>query len=497
MGRISNSKLKQLDRQLGVLRIISTELKALHVGLDGVLQHALKIIFKDLGYEGASIFLWIKGTHKLKMKKMVYRNEILQGEEEIDLEEGNPLYQLYSRRRTYVYFDRPKPTYYFALQKGQEFIGMLRIDRWEKGRKLNDSDVDLLLTFVEELSGTIFNVRLLQENQENLKMLQASSEISAAIISTLRLEQMLDQVVKSILKNLGFDQVKLYLVDHSRNFLRGYIRGDLRGNISGLSHEIFPLKVGINNLVDIVMGNEESDFLSKYNDIIYYVPLRVKGKTGGLLTVDNLLSQQRITEMEKKTLISFAGQIGIALENSRLFSDIEKLSITDSITHLYVFRYFKQRLVEELLRAERYKNFLSLIILDIDNFKMINDAYGHQVGDTILVEVCKIIMKSIRKIDFPARYGGDELVIFLPHANNDIVRFIAERIYQNIKSCSVEVTKDKDVTVKVSIGVATFPGDAKDAEELIKKSDDALYWAKTHGRDRICFYSEINELKSG
>jgi diguanylate cyclase (GGDEF)-like protein len=205
--------------------------------------------------------------------------------------------------------------------------------------------------------------------------------------------------------------------------------------------------------------------------------------------VDNLLSQQEIPQEQIPILNAIAGQLGMAVKNSRLFQGVEELSITDGLTGLYLLRYFKQRLKEEFFRAERTHGHLSLMILDIDHFKRFNDTYGHQAGDTILATVAERVLANARKVDITARYGGDEFVIILPDTTPDEAMLLAERLLQALSKEPVSLANNVTANLTVSIGVATYPTHANTIEELIRRADEALYWIKSHGRNRTRLYS--------
>jgi len=179
----------------------------------------------------------------------------------------------------------------------------------------------------------------------------------------------------------------------------------------------------------------------------------------------------------------------MAIKNARLFAGVEELSITDGLTGLYILRYFKQRLKEELYRAERTHGQLSLMILDIDHFKRFNDTYGHPAGDTILATIAERVLANARKIDLTARYGGDEFFILLPDTSPEDALSLADRLHQAVAGEPIALPDGKLIRLTVSIGIATYPTHAASIDELIKRADEALYWIKSHGRNRIRLYS--------
>ncbi|HVM32129.1 MAG TPA: sensor domain-containing diguanylate cyclase [bacterium] len=183
----------------------------------------------------------------------------------------------------------------------------------------------------------------------------------------------------------------------------------------------------------------------------------------------------------------FSNQIAIGLQKSLLYERVQKLSITDGLTKLYSHRYFKQRLEEELILANRYASQLSLLIMDIDHFKRYNDTFGHVAGDYVLTEVAKILKGQSDVTHLVARYGGEEMVLLASETTKDQALDLAERIRAAIEAHVFTIGKES-TGVTVSIGVATFPLDAKTNLDLIGKADKALYAAKENGRNQVKSY---------
>ena len=217
-----------------------------------------------------------------------------------------------------------------------------------------------------------------------------------------------------------------------------------------------------------------------------FLPFLVQDRVIGFLCSyspdENLLDQEKFSNFQV-----FCNQISIGLQKSLLYEKVQKLSITDGLTKLYSHRYFKQRLEEELVLANRYSSQLSLLILDIDHFKHYNDTYGHVAGDYVLMEVAKILKDQSDVSHLVARYGGEEMVLIAPETTKEQGIELAEKIRKAVESNSFSVGRET-TKVTVSIGVATFPQDAQVSLDLIGKSDKALYEAKNRGRNRIVAY---------
>jgi len=189
--------------------------------------------------------------------------------------------------------------------------------------------------------------------------------------------------------------------------------------------------------------------------------------------------------------VNFYKYAAVVIENMQL----RKLSTEDELTGLFIFRYFKIVLNHEFEKCLRYKTPLSLLMIDIDNFKKINDTYGHQKGNIVLSKIGKIVSSSVRRSDFPARYGGEELSVLLPNSDIEGVKKCAETIRSRIENEYYFLTDAGPLKVTVSIGVSSFPlMDIATADDMIKFADAALYEAKKQGKNRVIVFSkEIKE----
>ncbi len=168
---------------------------------------------------------------------------------------------------------------------------------------------------------------------------------------------------------------------------------------------------------------------------------------------------------------------------------IEAFSKTDWLTGVYNRRHLDALASQEISRAERYQRPLSLLIIDSDHLKAVNDAMGHQAGDQLLVDIARIISQRCRVSDTVIRYGGDEFVVLLPETDSMGAGFLGERIRRAIEQHALDVPNDQHMRTTVSVGVASFPTDAADARELLANADSALYRSKQAGRNRTTTYS--------
>nr|MBU1327788.1 sensor domain-containing diguanylate cyclase [Candidatus Omnitrophota bacterium] len=210
------------------------------------------------------------------------------------------------------------------------------------------------------------------------------------------------------------------------------------------------------------------------------VPLKAKDKVIGVLLADNRFNKNPITNDAVRVLTMFANQAGLAIENSRLYEQTVVLSNSDSLTGLWNHGYFQYLLEEEIKKSSLMKFCFTLLMIDIDNFKVFNDTYGHQAGDSIIREISKIFRDVSRKIDAVARYGGEEFGIILPITKKEEALILAERIRRAVE------TSPGLKNITISIGVSSFPEDGEKKEDLIAYADRALYEAKRSGKNKIC-----------
>ena len=240
------------------------------------------------------------------------------------------------------------------------------------------------------------------------------------------------------------------------------------------------------------------------------VPLLSKGRSGGDLVITSPLAQP-FGRDEKELVQIIANQVAVAIENARLYDRLEEQAITDGLTGLYNHRFFYDRLNSEVTRGRRYGFQLSLLMLDLDDFKGFNDEFGHQAGDHVLAEVGRIMREQLRKdVDIPCRYGGEEFAIILPHTPSPGAETVGRRLTEQVSAIlatggaldpawltgervrrSIEGAPfpgrqpDQTTHITVSVGIATYPDQAGDAASLVGNADKALYVAKHRGKNRV------------
>jgi len=224
-------------------------------------------------------------------------------------------------------------------------------------------------------------------------------------------------------------------------------------------------------------------------DFFVTVPLKAKDKVLGAILVDNIFNKKPITKSDVKMLTMFANHAGLAIENSRLYEETVYLANTDWLTRLWNYGKFQHNLSMELEKAKLNETNVSLVMIDVDNFKNYNDTLGHMKGDEALKKIAAILQGKSRKFDIVARYGGEEFVIVMPDTSKDNARFFAERLRNEVEKVFIEegaISPEQRITI--SCGISGYPEDANTKNELISRADLALYEAKQTGKNKTCVY---------
>lgn len=212
------------------------------------------------------------------------------------------------------------------------------------------------------------------------------------------------------------------------------------------------------------------------------VPVLVNDEPRGVLNVTDRHDGRPFEQADLETLEILAGHIGACLVQQEQGEALQRLADTDPLTWLFNRRHFDSRLEAETNRALRAEHLLALVMIDVDQFKMINDRLGHRVGDQVLRVVASAIKQAVRLYDVPTRYGGDEFAIILPEADTDVASRVARRILEKADAGAVPgEMRDACMRIGLSLGVATFPRPLGDASALVEAADTAMYRAKQAG----------------
>lgn len=367
-------------------------------------------------------------------------------------------------------------------------VGVLRLERFRRDRVFTDTEKKLIKRVAAEISHQLTHTEVDQAKNRRLNIATALNDLATIFASSLRLSDGLELILQGVQKYFRFDRVRLYQTNYDGTQIKTILGVDISGQVQRQTGEDLP-EDERTLLADIFDSGAAYRIISN----VVYIPLRVQRNKVGFLTFDNLLSRRRINYLDFISLKQFSNQIALAIDNAALFERVQELSNYDELTKLPVRRLFSEKLDEEIYRSKRFDLTLSVMVMDIDWFKQINDTYGHQIGDWALQQVSRVIRTSLRQTDFPCRYGGDEMVIMLPRTNGEEAKIIARRLKERINAIALpdRYTEGKHVTLSISQGISSFPQDGQNAAELFAKADKALYWVKNRCRGSYAVYREV------
>lgn len=317
--------------------------------------------------------------------------------------------------------------------------------------------------------------------------------ISNVVRSYVDIQKVLETTVESIGATFGVSRcLLLRLIDASERLsVYEYTRS------ASLVEELFLTEEGnafmqaaISKPTPHDLGDPEADDQQLYDRSFLQklgirsgliVPLKMRERVLAVLFLQDC-SESRAWSIDDISLIgSLADQVSVAIENAELHEEKERQAVTDGLTGMANRRSFNSTFAREFERAKRYEQCLSLVMIDLDFLKVINDSFGHQVGDEAIKEIGRMLKQSSRTIDLAARYGGEEFCLLLP--NTDVA--MAEQLAERLRKLIEEVHIEGPGHISASLGVATYPIHAGDPESLFKKADDALYEAKQAGRNTV------------
>jgi len=320
-------------------------------------------------------------------------------------------------------------------------------------------------------------------------------EVSKAVSGTLDLPEQLEMLGKQVCARLGAAEFTVMLIDEaSHQLVVEAVAGDTPSAVRGMR---FHLGEGVAGEVaakgqSIYVPDVSRDprYLqykgrTKTTGSFLAVPLRSKGRILGVMNI-NRRATDAFDLQEVRLVEAIAAQAALAIANARLYQQTLELSFTDPLTAVANRRQLFLRLEQEFSRSVRFGDPLSLLMIDLDLFKQINERHGHTVGDGVLRGVALALRRNVRKIDIVARYGGEEFCIVLPRVGKPEALEVAEKLRRAVAAAKLPGPDGGGpLQVTISIGVATLGIDADDVAGLIEKADSALYEAKREGRDRV------------
>lgn len=324
------------------------------------------------------------------------------------------------------------------------------------------------------------------------------TEVGKTLTSSLHREELIERLLQSLGQLLKPQDWSLLLVDRETNELYfDFVVGDAAEQIKEIR---LPMGEGIagwvakhRKAVVVPDVNRDPRFTRKVDEAsllktksIVCAPLISRNEVLGVIELIRTESDPiPYDDSDLEILAPFADFVAIALENVRAFQRVEDLTLVDEWTGLYNARYLRNALPAEVARAARYDHAMSVVFIDLDNFKAVNDTHGHRVGSALLRAVGQMIQGTIREPDRSARYGGDEFIVLAPHIGPEPALAMAQRLCRALAEHEYEIEGVSGLKVTASIGVATFPGDAGSWESLLEAADRAMYLSKARGRNQV------------
>lgn len=338
----------------------------------------------------------------------------------------------------------------FFLEK---FYGNMKLLR----RLFNDK-LGLLVDELSSIKKDSETTKLtLVSNEKIIKNILHIYELSKDIASYIDLEKMFLLIVQSVDQQFTIKDVVMKVFDGNKIFKKG------------ASFDI-----------------DETAKIPKISKNIIHLPMNIGDTYFGVLSAKIPPLFEKDTEFIDE-ISAFVEELNPAVQRALLHLKVEAMSRTDGLTGLYRRGYFNERLKEEELRAKRSNGRFSILMMDIDHFKKVNDTYGHQAGDTVLKTVAEILKNSIYETDFAARYGGEEFVVIFPKTDPEGLKIKSEKIRQKIQESEITVGLEK-IKVTASFGIAHYPKDSQVAEEVLRCADISLYKSKQTGRNKVTEY---------
>ena len=378
-----------------------------------------------------------------------------------------------------------------------EVVGVLDFQS-EQRDYFNAEMIDLLTLFSTQASLALENARLYSMERRRAEQLEAINAVAKKTTRVLDLDELLTIVCRLLLDWFRIDHVAVLLAEGDTLRIRAY-EGRLTPNLAmgsilspgaGLGSRALSMgRSVIENDVNSVEGYI-AGFAETQSEMC--VPLIIFGEKLGVLALDSARKNAFDTE-DIQPLESVADICAAAIQNAHNFDRMKQLAYVDGLTGIHNRRYFEMRIIEELERAGRFQGRMSLIMIDIDHFKKMNDEFGHLLGDEMLRAVSSILKQQLRKMDMVCRYGGDEFAIVVPETTGESAMRVAEKLRRQVET---HFFPGVPRTVTISCGVADYPAHGVTRDEVVAAADAALYLAKQAGRNRVASASMKKEFSA-
>jgi len=464
--------------------------------LDEVLQQILAIARDYFHVQNVAILLLDKETQELYVHRQIGWDEGL----EVRLPPGVGITGAAARQKRPVYApDVSKDSRYILstrntrsevavpLMVRDEVVGVLDCQS-EKVNHFDTETIDLLTLFSTQASMALQNARLYSLERRRASQLQAINAIAQQTTAVLELKELLAKVCLLIQQAFQICHVSVLLKDEEDLVMRAH-HGKLTARIpeggrlpagAGLwGRALAAGKTLIENNV-----KSSADYVELYLETgsRMCIPLVSFGQTLGVLLLDSS-TPGTFKAHDVQPLESVADICATAIQNAHYVDRVKQLAYLDGLTGIFNRRFFELRIAEEMDRARRFESGMAVVMMDIDQFKRLNDEFGHLLGDEVLRQVSSILHQQLRKIDVVCRYGGEEFAVLLSQTNLLHAVGVAEKLRKMVEAWQFPGVPRP---VTISAGAASFPEHGTTRDELVKAADAGLYAAKQAGRNRVC-----------
>lgn len=394
------------------------------------------------------------------------------------------------------------------LQIKQKVIGCLSAFDKQDAPAFTVDDQRLLVIFAEQAALAIRNARLYESVQRNVARLETLQAITRRITAALALEDLLANLARAAAETIEAGHTWIGLLDAGEKVVRpvashgidpeylSAIRVSIDGNVpAGQGPGGIAMRTGTAHIVRDCMNDpsfapwrEEAAVKRGWRTLLV-APLLFERQTLGMIAVFSDKTDAYSDE-DIRLLETLASQAAIAIKHAQLYEEVRRLAITDSLTKLRNRRFFDELLEIEVQESKRYAGNLSLIFMDVDDFKRCNDLYGHAAGDRVLEQLAGTLSRIVRQSDVPCRWGGEEFAVLLPRTNKPGGMLLAERLRHAVAEQPMRLDElGRECHVTVTIGMATYPDDAVSGRALVSAADAALLLGKASGKNRVCDYA--------
>jgi len=373
-------------------------------------------------------------------------------------------------------------------------VGVMAVQNYERGGAYDQGHLELLKAVAAQAAVALENARLFAEDQKRLRHISFLHSISRIAISTLNPEEMLAEIAREIQKNFSYDYLGIGLIDYQAREVEVKAEAGLRTQALGRR---FPLDTGIIGTVarsgeptvlqEVSLEDRISGILPNLRSAVC-VPVTYGDQMLGVLNIESLTANAFPPD-DVPILRALADHLATALHNALTFQQTQEQAITDGLTGAKTHRYFKEALHAEWKRCTRAGRTFSLLVLDLDRFKQVNDTHGHLEGDLVLARLGRILDHHCRQSNVVARYGGDEFMVLMPDTSTEQASVLAERLRLAVATDPLFAKR----RLTGSFGIATFPVHGHTAEEMVRAADAGMYLSKHHGGNRVSVAEQFRQ----